>query len=121
MPSLQYVVLRHEGIADPHFDLMFESAPGSLLSTWRSPAWPITAVTPLVRLDDHRRDFLNYEGALSRNRGYVRRAARGTCDVIVEGDGAWHITLDDETPQNVLIARNEEGWVAKLRESNLRA
>jgi hypothetical protein len=32
----RYVILRHEGIDQPHFDLMFEAAPGALLATWRS-------------------------------------------------------------------------------------
>jgi hypothetical protein len=55
---LRYVILHHGGIADPHFDLMFETLPGSDLATWRSQAWPIEEPTPLTRLKDHRRLYL---------------------------------------------------------------
>lgn len=76
---LRHVVLRHEGIPDPHFDLMFETSPGSALATWRSPIWPLVDThTELVALPDHRREYLDYEGPLSNNRGSVRRVASGT-------------------------------------------
>ena len=41
MAPLQYVILRHEEIAEPHFDLMFETLPGSELATWQAERWPI--------------------------------------------------------------------------------
>jgi hypothetical protein len=75
--ALRYVVLRHEGVPDPHFDLMFETSPGSPLATWRSPAWPIAEDMPLTPLADHRRDYLTYEGPVSGGRGSVRRVAEG--------------------------------------------
>ena len=42
MEHRRYVVLRHEGVAVPHFDLMLESTPDGALSTWRTLDWPIT-------------------------------------------------------------------------------
>ena len=33
MPPLRYVILWHDGVAEPHFDLMFETLPGSALAT----------------------------------------------------------------------------------------
>ncbi len=74
----RYVILRHEGVADPHFDLMFEIEVGSSLATWRSPTWPIAQPTRLVKLEDHRRDYLEYEGPVSGDRGTVTRVAAGT-------------------------------------------
>ena len=74
---LRYVVLRHEQIDQPHFDLMFETAPGSALATWRSDEWPVTARARLQPLGDHRRDYLEYEGPVSGHRGVVRRVAGG--------------------------------------------
>ncbi|MBV8780188.1 MAG: hypothetical protein JO353_02215 [Phycisphaerae bacterium] len=56
---------------------MIESEPGGLLMTWRSPVWPIERETALTRLADHRRDYLQYEGEISGNRGTVRRVASG--------------------------------------------
>ena len=37
--SLRYAILHHTGIPSPHFDLMFETAPGSDLATWRVERW----------------------------------------------------------------------------------
>jgi hypothetical protein len=76
--TLRYAVLHHTGVPAPHFDLMFESAPGSALATWRSPAWPITVPTRVDRLPDHRPTYLTFEGPVSNNRGQVRRVAFGT-------------------------------------------
>jgi hypothetical protein len=77
VPSLRYVVLHHDGIPEPHYDLMFETSPGSPLATWRSPAWPPQADAPLIPLPDHRAEYLSYEGPVSGGRGTVRRVASG--------------------------------------------
>lgn len=95
--ALRYVVLRHEGIPDPHFDLMFETSPGSKLATWRSPAWPITPETPLIPLPDHRRDYLTYEGAVSQGRGSVRRVAQGFHRVHADDEERFTLELDGDT------------------------
>lgn len=78
---LRYVVLHHEGVAEPHFDLMIESSPGGSLLTWRSPVWPIESKVQLTRLGEHRRDYLEYEGPISENRGRVRRISAGECSL----------------------------------------
>src|SRR5262245_32163977 len=74
---LRYVVLRHEGIPDPHFDIMLEKEDGSALETWRSNYWPVTQSTPLTKIGDHRLEYLDYEGALSGDRGFVKRIETG--------------------------------------------
>src|SRR4051794_29909895 len=68
--KFRYVVLRHDGIDDPHFDLMFESGPVNKLWTWRSKAWPVRVGDELTRLSDHRREYLDYEGPVSADRGF---------------------------------------------------
>ena len=77
-PPLRYVVLHHTGVQDPHYDLMFEIAPGDALMTWRSAQWPIDAPAPLTRLADHRAAFLDFEGELTAGRGRVSRVESGT-------------------------------------------
>jgi hypothetical protein len=113
-PSLRYVVLRHEGIAEPHFDLMFETSPGSALATWQSPRWPIESETPLVRLGDHRREYLDYEGAISGDRGHVRRVTRGYYRLDRTDDTLWRLTFRDMIASSQLVFRRESGerWVA---------
>lgn len=76
---LRYAVLRHEGVDAPHADLLFETAPGSMLQTWRLPAWPITEVQEAARIRDHRPAFLTYQGQLTGDRGHVMRIDEGTC------------------------------------------
>lgn len=111
MAQLRYVVLLHEGIADPHFDLMFESAPGSALRTWRSPVWPITEPTQLVELGDHRRAYLEYEGPLSSDRGQVRCVRRGFLSIISTSEAQWRVVLDN--PRATLLLTYTSGsWLA---------
>src|SRR5579864_4618441 len=93
MNRLRYVVLRHADVEEPHFDLMFETLPGSMLATWRSEQWPIESATPLTRLRDHRRLYLEYEGNLSDQRGSVQRIAEGNCEVEVGENSVWRIRL----------------------------
>ena len=79
--ALRYVVLLHDGIAKPHFDLMFESSPGSALVTLRCDEWPVRDPGRMERIGDHRREYLDYEGQVSGGRGFVRRVASGTCEL----------------------------------------
>src|SRR5258708_39917872 len=88
-PPLRSVVLRHEGVAEPHYDLMFETMPGSPLATWRSPRWPIDHDTPIVRLGEHRREDLDYEGPLSGDRGHGRRVVAGRYRLERIDDSHW--------------------------------
>jgi hypothetical protein len=84
MSALRYVVLHHTGIDQPHYDLMFERQPGSMLATVRCSNWPPASATIFERIADHRTSYLDYEGAVSRNRGEVTRVESGTCTVEVD-------------------------------------
>ncbi len=69
----RYAVLRHDGIAEPHFDFMLELRQGEKLKTWRLADWPLPKgvrvdATPLP---DHRNLYLEYEGPLTDGRGIV--------------------------------------------------
>ncbi len=78
--GFRYAVLHHTGHGPPHYDLMFETSPGSPLLTFRSPVWPVSDEVRLERLPDHRPMYLDYEGPVSGGRGEVRAVARGTCE-----------------------------------------
>jgi hypothetical protein len=105
MPPLRYVILWHDGVAEPHFDLMFETLPGSALATWRSPRWPVERPTVVTRLKDHRRAYLDYEGELSERRGRVERVATGTCTVEVGEASMWQIRLLTGSRSQQLLLR----------------
>jgi len=76
--GLRYAILHHTGIAQRHFDLLFESKAGSPLIAWRSANWPILNEAAVERIADHRQEYLEYEGPISGDRGEVRRVAGGT-------------------------------------------
>jgi len=95
MTQLRYVVLHHTGVEVPHFDVMFETAPDSLLATYRVSQWPIEQMSPAQNLGDHRRIYLTYEGPIAGDRGHVRRVASGACNVVREGNG-WAVAFFSE-------------------------
>jgi hypothetical protein len=107
MSELRYVVLRHDGIEVPHFDLMFEREAGSDLITFRFPDWPIWEVTEVTELRPHRRAYLSYEGNISGGRGNVQRIAEGTCRVEHTGDGTWRVTLLSDHPTVVVLTSSQ--------------
>lgn len=109
MSPLRYVILWHDGVPEPHFDLMFETLSGSALSTWRSPRWPIEYPTRATRLKDHRRAYLYFEGDLSDRRGRVTRVAAGTCEVAVGESAVWTVRLLTGSPPQRLELRAVEG------------
>jgi hypothetical protein len=112
--SLRYVVLHHTGGVDPpHFDLMFETDPGSPLATWRSPQWPITGRTMTTRIANHRREYLEYEGPLTDNRGEVHRVAAGHFRFDSRTDERWVLTT--QTNLRLTLAHIGEGdtWHAE--------
>jgi hypothetical protein len=96
----RYVVLHHTGFGEPHFDLMLESSSGSLLMTWRAIDWPLAAGDELLRIGDHRREYLDYEGPVSNNRGEVKRVACGACDVSIAPD---QLTIQLHEPESQLM------------------
>ena len=114
--SLRYAILHHTGVADPHYDLMFETYAGSDLTTWRSPAWPIGdgTVTVLTRIKDHRRAYLDFTGEVSGRRGRVDQVAAGECEVEVGADGRWAVRFLTGTPPATLHLRpaGDHAWEA---------
>jgi hypothetical protein len=78
---VQYVVLFHSGVPQPHFDVMFESSEVDGLITFRAQDWPVKDEATWEQIGLHRRDYLDFQGKLSRDRGEVRRVAFGRCTV----------------------------------------
>jgi hypothetical protein len=107
---LRYAVLWHQGIDEPHYDLMFETAPGSALATWRSPVWPINSSVQLQKLRDHRPAFLNFQGTLSGDRGTVTQIETGTCQIEIDGQSRWTIRFDSMSAALLLYPVQDDCW-----------
>ena len=76
----RFVVLLHElpPTADraTHWDFMLED--GDVLLTWALPKVPrVGEAVAAEQLADHRREYLDYEGPVSGDRGSVRRWDEG--------------------------------------------
>lgn len=85
------VLLRHE-LPDGafHFDWLIDAGAGRDLIAFRVlERFDRGEVVEFeaVRLEDHRRLYLEYEGPISRNRGEVTRVGRGSIAVLAEEDG----------------------------------
>lgn len=93
MSASRYVVLHHTGIDQPHYDLMFEWDSRRPLGCMRCSNWPPTNGAAFERLADHRREYLEYEGPVSDNRGEVKRVEAGTCTVEVDREDSILLTL----------------------------
>jgi len=111
MTDMRYVVLHHTDYGDAHFDLMIEPAPDSeKLLTWRAAHWPAAAGDTLSRIADHRRDYLNYEGPVSNNRGRVERVAAGKCEFSLAQSLATVRILDPSVMLLVLRKLENDLW-----------
>src|SRR5437899_1298127 len=81
----RFVLLEHDH-PSRHWDLMLEV--GDVLWTWRLDAIP-RAATPCaaLRIADHRRIYLDYEGPVGGGRGTVTRVAGGDFAWVEESPG----------------------------------
>ena len=78
----RFVVLKHDH-PNLHWDLLIEF--GDVLHSWRLCECPAAGRRiSATRMPDHRYEYLDYEGPVSGNRGYVQRVHCG----ILEDDGA---------------------------------
>jgi hypothetical protein len=115
----RFVLLYHECPADyarpSHWDLMLEA--GNSLRTWAllelprgceaarastATIYPECAnVSPESNVDteslgNHRRDYLEYEGPVSGERGHVTRVDAGSFETIEESGQRWRVKLRGE-------------------------
>lgn len=92
----RFVILRHDSPRGEHFDFMLEAA-GDVLKTWALPRPPEIGVEMSCEaLADHRIEYLDYEGAVSGQRGAVTRWDQGTYTLERHNDAEWIVQLDGE-------------------------
>ena len=112
--TLRFAILHHTGVTTPHYDLMFEADPGAKLATWRCPIWPVIAPAPVERLEDHRRDYLDYQGPVSDDRGRVDRVAGGLFRFESRTDDRWILLTDQGF--RLIFNRQEDpdAWIVEV-------
>jgi hypothetical protein len=122
-----FVVLLHQlpsgGPRESHWDWMFDV--GETLETWATPIGEEffahrQAQWPCERLADHRRDYLEYTGPVSRHRGTVSQVFRGQYELLAESSAARVLDVDhilgSEFPRRWLweIVAGSSGHMMKL-------
>jgi hypothetical protein len=90
-----WVLLRHELPSGGHFDFMVGD--GERLLTWRLEEEPSPgAALWAERIADHRLAYLDYEGPVSGDRGWVVRRDRGTYRRLVWQDDCLEVELEGQ-------------------------
>jgi hypothetical protein len=109
----RFVVLYHDQIEAPHWDLMLERK--KVLATWQVPVNPDTwADRPITCTQsfDHRKHYLDYQGQLSDNRGWVKQFATGHYSPQIITDTLWEVTLQSQHLNGLLSLSHtkEDQW-----------
>jgi hypothetical protein len=97
----RYVILHHVVAGGQHWDLMLDQ--GQALATWQLASDPAIlappdaqAAIPARRIGDHRHEYLDYQGPVSRQRGHVSRVDKGTYELIQQTTAGWRVRLNGE-------------------------
>lgn len=117
----RYVVLYHEmpgnSTRGTHWDLMLENGPR--LRTWALSSEPL-GDAPIAgeQLPDHRVEYLDYEGPISGDRGFVTRWDRGRYEITREEAGQLELHLHGERLSGRALLRqvphSESRWVLRF-------
>ncbi len=102
----RFVILTHD---HPflHWDFMLED--GTVLRTWRLLKAPGSAhEIAAEQLPNHRLAYLDYEGAISNNRGTVKRFDAGEFQMIEESEQHLFFHLSGKKIQGDYLLRQEE-------------
>ncbi len=108
-----YVILKHTGPDDIHWDFMLESE--DLLSTWRisiPPAELSNTATTAEKIFDHSKKFLTYRGPVNKGKSNVTIADKGTYSIISENKDQLQIRIKAKILNRKfsLIKRPENTW-----------
>jgi len=92
---------------------------GSTLATWKMDTPPEDVRVggiQCVRLADHRRRYLDYEGPISGDCGHVARHDEGACRVHQRSGTAWRVAFRGRCLDGVFLLEKEgQGTAWRLR------
>lgn len=117
----RFVILRHElpipHERQSHWDLMLEES--GTLHTWQLPQPLDVQVDTAVRqLPNHRLAYLDYEGPIAGERGFVRREDQGTYVTMERDTTRWVVNLQGEKfrgqLQLTLVDPAGQGWSVRF-------
>ncbi|MDD4268966.1 MAG: 3'-phosphoesterase [Pirellulaceae bacterium] len=90
-----FVVLQHDHPQSLHWDFMLEF--DNHLFTWSLPLPPCyNHLLPATALPGHRKEYLDYEGPVSKGRGRVARWDRGRFELLIREENLLEVNLCGE-------------------------
>lgn len=107
---------------EDHFDLMIENPDlvedEHSLSTWQMAVWPFARHQRICQLPAHRIAWLDLEGPVSGERGFVKRVCRGQCHVLSRTSDQWIVRFQtvDLVPHDPELA---DAWPGNQMEVEL--
>jgi len=111
--KMRFVLHRHAHPEGEHWDLMIEQADG--LATWRLESLPEAdpAAIRAIRIFDHPKRFLSYQGPLREGLGELRLCDQGKCELAEAGPARWVFRLAGRrlTGWFVLECQGEQAWL----------
>lgn len=119
MPA-RFVILHHTGHGCEHWDLMIEHK--NALLAWQLLGEPNgLASLPIDarRIGNHRKHYLEYEGAVSQGRGTVRRIESGTIKIEKLTGETCHFTAEGVLISGRLALSRKTGdiWILRRRDA----
>lgn len=111
-------VLHHHTDDKAHYDLMIEIDGTAQLSTWRISenefhSFLDGAEITAEKIQDHRREYLTYEGPVSNNRGHVKIFDSGSYQTIPDKDISG-ISLSGKKLKGIIRFRNMENNLTRI-------
>lgn len=111
---MRFVILEHQQVNNRHWDLMLEQPFGDL-RTWALPRTLCHGIPQEVKeLPLHRQVYLNYQGPVSRSRGWVRRWDRGNYESLSIQPDWLCVLLRGEQLQGVLTLELQDTYPTHL-------
>lgn len=128
MHTLRTTILEHTIATGLHHDWLIEDPRLANPQAENARLWTARVAPPpqdwdkLKRFDltitpPHRRIYLNYQGPVQGQRGYVRRLAQGTCQVLEWSEQRIVLALQTPTATLDMHLTQQAGtrWLAEIR------
>lgn len=91
---MRFVIQKHSKVGEKtHWDLMLEEAESLL--TWRITALPDDSNKTIngIKIFDHDKKFLNYEGPVNKGLGQVKIEDSGEYEILKKQESCWTVKL----------------------------
>lgn len=98
--KLHFAILEHAQREGSHWDILLELPQRKFLATWRVDLppndWLNSQFFQARSLPDHRPIYLDYQGPLTNNRGWVTRCDRGLITLLEDSSDGLAVELHGE-------------------------